>query len=101
MTASFGVLSSHSLHFETVRRSLPALFQVGVAFLGVYYLAEVRFGGQGSPYLVVIPSDSPSFFGYPVAGLIADVGLLILSFAVTLLLGVYARYLRRLYGKKA
>ncbi len=89
-----GVLLS-SFHLKL--KNLLDLFQAGAVLLGIYYIAETRFGGPGSPYLVIIPSDSPSFFMFPIAGLIADLGLLILSFATTLALGKYVLFLRKLY----
>jgi hypothetical protein len=78
-------------------KNLLDLFQAGAVLLGIYYVAETRLGGPGSPFVAIIPSDSPTFFMFPVAGLIADLGLLILSFAATLALGKYALLLRKLY----
>jgi hypothetical protein len=73
------------------------LFQAGAVLLGIYYIAETRFGGPGSPYVVIIPGDSPTFFMFPIAGLIADLGLLSLSFATTLALGNMLSILEEAY----
>lgn len=69
-------------------------FQAG-AVPGIYHIAETRLCGPRSTYVVIIPSDSPTFFMFPIAGLIADLGLLILSFVTTVALGKYVLSLRK------